>query len=126
MKRDDGPRIGISWSANDDDDDDDDFSYSLPPPAGKRLAPVGGNDADEEKKEDEEQEKKKNMVMEQHNGPKKSSFSYENDDGCSDLENGCDDDILKQRIREMEEEQEELNSSLMSMTSHFAKVSCLP
>ena len=29
---------------------------------------------------------------------------------------------LHQRIREMEEDQEELNNSLMALTSHFAKV----
>jgi gamma-glutamylcysteine synthetase len=29
---------------------------------------------------------------------------------------------LHERIRQMEEEQEELNASLMDMTSHFAKV----
>jgi hypothetical protein len=29
---------------------------------------------------------------------------------------------LRQRLREMEEDQEELNNSLMALTSHFAKV----
>ena len=29
---------------------------------------------------------------------------------------------LRQRIREMEDDQEELNNSLMALTSHFAKV----
>jgi len=29
---------------------------------------------------------------------------------------------LKRRIKEMEEDQEELNNSLMALTSHFAKV----
>ena len=33
-----------------------------------------------------------------------------------------EDKKLKKKLREMEEEQEELNSSLMAMTSHFAKV----
>ena len=58
---------------------------------------------------------------------------------CSDLEmngatngfcrmNGGSEDAngaaskLRQRIREMEEDQEELNNSLMALTSHFAKV----
>ena len=39
---------------------------------------------------------------------------------------GCriheDPNELRQRIEEMEKDQEELNSSLMALTSHFAKV----
>ena len=35
---------------------------------------------------------------------------------------GCEEEGLSKRIVEMEEEQEELNNSLMEMTSHFAKV----
>ena len=35
-----------------------------------------------------------------------------------------EDATLKRKLREMEEEQEELNASLMAMTSHFAKVDC--
>ena len=31
--------------------------------------------------------------------------------------------LLEERLRQMEEDQDELNTSLMSLTSHFAKVS---
>ena len=39
------------------------------------------------------------------------------DEDSDEMESG-----LKRRIKEMEEDQEELNSSLMALTSHFAKV----
>jgi hypothetical protein len=45
-------------------------------------------------------------------------------DGRPDDVNGAASE-LRQRIREMEEDQEELNNSLMALTSHFAKVTFL-
>ena len=80
--------------------------------------------------------------MQNYNFLNKPFFNFTQDDKaestCSDLEmngatngfcrmNGGSEDTgaaskLRQRIREMEEDQEELNNSLMALTSHFAKV----
>ena len=48
--------------------------------------------------------------------------AYSND-GQFNLENSTsDNNQLEERLKQMEEDQEELNNSLMSLTSHFAKV----
>lgn len=96
-----------------EDDYDDLFSdEDNAPPKGKRLAPVG-----QAANEDEMSGQICGMLKNEsgHFRHDFADFSKSNgNDGCSQE--------LKRRIEEMEEEQEELNNSLMSMTSHFAKV----
>ena len=75
-------------------------------PPGKRLAPVGAND------DDEKDEGIMNRTQSLDLDP--STFWSESTEGSNqELEN---------KIRRLEEDQDELNNSLMSMTSHFAKV----
>jgi len=81
---------------------DDDFDLYPHPPRGKRLAPVGAASNEDEI----------SNVM----------AAYSND-GQFNLENSTsDNNQLEERLKQMEEDQEELNNSLMSLTSHFAKV----
>lgn len=81
---------------------DDDFDLYPHPPRGKRLAPVGAASNEDEI----------SNVM--------AAYSSE---GQFNLENSTsDNNQLEERLKQMEEDQEELNSSLMSLTSHFAKV----
>lgn len=80
-----------------------DDDYDLFPPTGKRLAPVGAAS-----NEDED-------VMASKDA---SSADFHLPVGPSSSSNE-----LEERLRQMEEDQEELNTSLMSLTSHFAKVS---
>ncbi len=82
-------------------EDDDYFPH---PPAGKRLAPVGAA-SNEDEVMDQTQAKAVNNLIPPAN---MSTVSSNND--------------LEERLRVMEEEQEEMNESLMSLTSHFAKV----
>lgn len=130
-----------NWNTAKFSNSDDDDSDSVPPPTGKRLAPVGAN---------EEDDRKQRMLEDATPPPASASTASAsaasaapNAHGLtaqSSVEGGAasaasevelfaadgegDDDAgeLKRRIREMEEEQEELNTSLMGMTSHFAKV----
>ena len=108
------PSSNKLWQISSDSDDEGgeststdpeelDFARRSFPPVGKRLAPVGANA--------EEDNKSKSMADELL---QKSSSSVMIDE---------DSHELKEQIRRMELEQEELNDSLMSMTSHFAKVS---
>ena len=73
---------------------DDDFD--LYPPKGKRLAPVGAASNEDEI------------------GVK---MAWNQDQIVT-----SDNNQLEERLKQMEEDQEELNNSLMSLTSHFAKV----
>ena len=119
------PKVpGLKWHDTDDDDLDLDLDldlYSdeeLRPPAGKRLAPVG--QAANEEDEQPSKMKSEGGAMTLDSGAMFAAL------GGGGMGGGCgsgDADELQRRIEEMEEEQEELNSSLMSMTSHFAKVS---
>lgn len=106
-----------------DDDDDDNFvsgSDTFPPP-GKRLAPVGANDEDE-----------MNITKDSD-----KEYSVESSPGYiaagklssrfwgSPVRHGDSSTInkeLEEKVKNLERDQEELNNSLMSMTSHFAKV----
>ncbi|TRY70760.1 hypothetical protein TCAL_04878 [Tigriopus californicus] len=97
-----------------EDDYDDLFSdEDSAPPKGKRLAPVG-----QAANEDEMSGQICGMLKNNENPHFRHDFADFSKANGSD---GCSQE-LKRRIEEMEEEQEELNNSLMSMTSHFAKV----
>jgi len=97
--------------APDEEPEEDQF---VPPP-GRRLAPVGGN---EKEKEDDDCFKAFAAERAGKDSPnKKAAMAAEEGD-----EADVDGDSLKEKLRRMEDEQEELNSSLMAMTSHFAKV----
>ena len=77
---------------------DDDFD--LYPPKGKRLAPVGAASNEDEMS---------------------TGMAWNQDNACG-LNVTSDNNQLEERLKQMEEDQEELNNSLMSLTSHFAKV----
>ena len=82
---------------------DDDFD--LYPPRGKRLAPVGAASNEDEASH--------------------AMTAYGDGSGLNLPQPQAltsDNNQLEERLRQMEEDQEELNSSLMSLTSHFAKV----
>ena len=100
------PRSQLSSPYYSDDD------FDLYPPSGKRLAPVGAAS--------NEDEDMKGSAMR----PPLPSLQLHN--GGSMPSSGCNSSTvnnqLEERLRRMEEDQEELNSSLMSLTSHFAKV----
>ena len=115
------------------EDEEDEDSELFLPPAGKRLAPVGGNAEEDSSDGRKKDDKKTTDKME-------SSSSVDNFDSFVDARMGStvsaspdvsnapgspgEDAALKRRLARMEEEQEELNDSLMAMTSHFAKVRC--
>lgn len=84
---------------------DDDFD--LYPPSGKRLAPVGAASNEEE---DMKGAMRPPPSLQLHNGS---------------MSSGTVHNPLEEKLRQMEEDQEELNTSLMSLTSHFAKVPCM-
>ena len=110
---------------DEDEDDEEEFlsgneeNFTLPP--GKRLAPVGANDEDEisiTKDSDKE--------YSLHSSPGFNSVNGESrywvvSDGANHNKNGVNKE-LEEKVKSLERDQEELNSSLMSMTSHFAKV----
>ena len=91
---------------------DDDFY----PPAGKRLAPVGAA-------ANEEEDMKVSAVMRPLQQAQPSSLLLHGHGGSMCSGSGTVvNNQLEERLRQMEEDQEELNTSLMSLTSHFAKV----
>ena len=94
----------FNWT-NDDENDSDDFDSCFPP-AGQRLAPVGANADDDA------------AVM------KELKLGGGGGDSCEPAmpESAASTAQLELRLQELEDEQEELNSSLLAMTSHFAKV----
>ena len=94
------PRSQLSSPSQNYYSDDD---FDLYPPRGKRLAPVGAASNEDESSH--------------------AMTSY-CDGGGGHLPQPLtsDNNQLEERLRQMEEDQEELNSSLMSLTSHFAKV----
>ena len=89
------PRSQLSSPSQNYYSDDD---FDLYPPRGKRLAPVGADFNEDE-----------------------TSMAYCSS-GLPQPLSASDNNQLEERLRQMEEDQEELNSSLMSLTSHFAKV----
>ena len=98
------PRSQLSSPSQNYYSDDD---FDLYPPRGKRLAPVGAAS--------NEDENSHAMTAYGDGGglggnlPQPQALTSDNNQ-------------LEERLRQMEEDQEELNSSLMSLTSHFAKV----
>ncbi len=103
---------------------DDDFDPDVYPPSGKRLAPVGAASNEEA------------MMDGSCGNGAANGCSHKNLDLPSDLgglgtasmmsmssNSSTVNNELEERLRVMEEEQEEMNTSLMSLTSHFAKVS---
>ena len=75
-----------------------DEDLDLFPPSGKRLAPVGAASNEDE--------------------PSMASVSPRMKLSLNEPQNNQ----LEERLKQMEEDQEELNSSLIQLTSHFAKV----
>ena len=75
-----------------------DEDLDLFPPSGKRLAPVGAASNEDEQ-------------------PSMASVSPRINLSLNEPQNQ-----LEERLKQMEEDQEELNSSLIQLTSHFAKV----
>ena len=108
------------------DDDDDKFlsgnEETCPPPPGKRLAPVGANDEDEinmAKDSDKEYSVQSSPGFNTSGG---CSRFWGRSGSMSGSENNAINKELEEKVKNLERDQEELNSSLMSMTSHFAKV----
>ncbi len=140
MKYHDQPSLQDKTNTNEKDkmylfsDEDDEFA-TVPPP-GERLAPVGGN-AEEEgdgscnkinmtvsklSKEDSfENFVDSRLDVGGGNGNARDA-GHQDEMNPKDAKDAGKSVELERRIMEMEEEQEELNSSLMEMTSHFAKV----
>ena len=104
-------RGGSKWPYGEDESDDGNASDCYLPPSGQRLAPVGA--AQDQDEVDGGGAGKKMPAAEAGDGDAASS---------SLLMSPGHDEGLKRKLREMEDEQEELNASLMAMTSHFAKV----
>ena len=102
-----------TWTADFNTDDLDLF-----PPSGKRLAPVGAN-AEDDALLDENEATLDKAKAELELMQEEQQLLLLGGGGGGGEGDACE---LKRRLREMEDEQEELNSSLMSMTSHFAKV----
>ena len=75
----------------------------LVPPTGKRLAPVGANEEEDDL-----------MLL---------NFGEQCVISGKQETKGEDTFQLRKKLGQLEEEQEELSNSLMSMTSHYAKVS---
>ena len=114
------------FDEDDDEEDDEDNFHSgneetLPPPRGKRLAPVGANDEDEvniTKDSDKEYSVESSPGFNTVGGGSR----FWGGSGGSGCENKGINKELEDKVKCLERDQEELNSSLMSMTSHFAKV----
>lgn len=94
-------------------------------PPGKRLAPVGANaeDDDEESCVDVKSIKSRAQSVDLESNFS-SDFWLGGGDaaGVAAAAESPNNDKLEAQIRQLENDQEELNNSLMSMTSHFAKV----
>ena len=103
------PRSQLSSPCQLYSDLEDDFD--LYPPSGKRLAPVGAA-SNEDFDMDSTGNGLASAASFEASGLGNPNFSAS--DGLSH--------VLEERLRQMEEDQEELNTSLMSLTSHFAKV----
>ena len=111
-----------------DDEDDDNFflgdAEAYPPPPGKRLAPVGANAEDDENSLAKDSSDKEHSVVSSPGfstgGDQMSSRFWGSGSAIGDNYGGNKE--LEDKIKSLERDQEELNNSLMSMTSHFAKV----
>ena len=96
----------------------EDDEFDLYPPSGKRLAPVGAaSNEDEDMNFNGASTLQNPMSMTASNGLGLCERPMPASDG------GLESAVLEEKLRQMEEDQEELNTSLMSLTSHFAKVS---
>lgn len=102
---------------------DDDFDI-FPPPTGKRLAPVGAASNDDEMDSCQPGSSGKSAMSN-----RAASALSNGDEACFDGALGTlrgssesNSQMLHEKLRQMEEDQEELNTNLMSLTSHFAKV----
>ena len=108
-----------------------DEDFDLYPPSGKRLAPVGAasNDDLEDMASCQERPVEAGAGGGGASGPLQTCLSVDGSafDGSGGGGGGCSlgghNYLLEERLRQMEEDQDELNTSLMSLTSHFAKVS---
>ena len=121
------------WSSlrqfdNDEEEDEDDNflsgneeNFTLPP--GKRLAPVGANDDDEmiNTKDSDKEYSVESSPGYNTVGGGSSRFWGGSGGGNGEANHGINKE-LEEKVKSLERDQEELNSSLMSMTSHFAKV----
>ena len=121
------------WSSlpkfeNDEEEDDDDNflsgneeNFTLPP--GKRLAPVGANDDDEmiNTKDSDKEYSVESSPGYNTVGNGSSRFWGGSGGGNGEANSGINKE-LEEKVKTLERDQEELNTSLMSMTSHFAKV----
>ena len=121
------------WSSlprfeNDEEEDEDDNflsgneeNFTLPP--GKRLAPVGANDDDEmiNSKDSDKEYSVESSPGYNNVGNVSSRFWGGSGGSNSEANNGINKE-LEEKVKTLERDQEELNTSLMSMTSHFAKV----
>ena len=115
----------------DDDEDDDEDNFlsgnedTLPPPPGKRLAPVGANDEDE-MNNSKDSDKEYSVESSPGFNTKGGSRFWGSSIGGSAATSGCESNgynkELEEKVKSLERDQDELNTSLMSMTSHFAKV----
>ena len=95
---------------------DAESELDLFPPRGKRLAPVGANADDDDDSSCRKAEVLRTLMCE---AEQQQLMQQQGGGSAGEAEE------LRRRLREMEDDQEELNTSLMSMTSHYAKVSCL-
>ena len=108
------PRSQLSSPFSEDDED-----YF--PPKGQRLAPVGAASTEDE-------DSMATSCPAKAKGRETDDSSTENGGSgggllMGDGRNGDGGHLaLEEKLRQMEEDQEELNTSLMSLTSHFAKV----
>jgi hypothetical protein len=101
------PRSHLSSPCQNYSDDD----FDVYPPSGKRLAPVGAAS-----NEDEDMASKRATIA-SSSSTATSMAMMSISSNSSTINNELED-----RLKQMEDDQEELNSSLMSLTSHFAKV----
>ena len=101
-----------------------DEDFDLYPPSGKRLAPVGAASNDEDMASCQETAAPAGAGG-GASGPLQTALSADGSafDGGGGGSGGGHNHLLEERLRQMEEDQDELNTSLMSLTSHFAKVS---
>lgn len=119
------PRSGLSSPCQAYYSDDD---FDLYPPTGKRLAPVGA--ASDEQSMTSCQDGLVSDAEAQLAGGSDCSAGgggglagiLTTDGGPFAAHGASNNHLLEERLRQMEEDQEELNTSLMSLTSHFAKV----
>ncbi len=97
------------------------------PPPGKRLAPVGACHEDElascSTAAATSMLQNKTSSSSTLGSPLAAIAPANIGDQTDDLRQSRS--LLERRLKEMEEEQEELNNSLMGITSHFAKVKSL-